>query len=53
MGCIYICISTPSPLTGLPSGEECSAGEMGEWGRGAASRLYLVRPVRRSNPSDY
>jgi len=27
------------------------AGETGEPGRGAASRLYLVRPVRRSNSS--
>jgi len=34
------CISTPSPFTRLPSGAEYSAGETGEWGRGAASRLY-------------
>ena len=39
--------STSSLLTRLPSREECSSGETGEWGRGAASRLYLVRPVRR------
>jgi len=42
-------ISTLSSLTRLPSGAECSAGETGEGRRGAASRLYLVRLVRRSN----
>ena len=32
--------STPSPLTRLPSGVLCFAGEMGEWGRGADTAVY-------------
>jgi len=40
----------PVPLTRLPSGAACSAGETCERGRGDVSRLYLVRPVRRSKP---
>ena len=32
--------STPSPLTRLPSGVFCFAGETGEWGRGADTAVY-------------
>ena len=49
MGCI-MSVSAPRPRSSVFPAEKCSAGETGERGRGAVSRLYLVRPVRRSNP---